>query len=438
MRSFFLVVQILCLVSGVITAYAQNNTRLPMHEVERQSSYYSRQSARVQQANLYRLQPGFVFTSMSLRIDSSATFEGAYVIHRQDTFYLSADEHTAPDISFRQANLRQANLVIFDQPVEEVLFYPATIRGKVSFAFFNASGEKKSLTKSLRTARPLHPTTNVCEEPAFVPQAEWREGLPTPSYTRTTTSVKHVIVHHSATFNSLTNYENVVRNIYLYHTLERRWSDIGYNYLIAQNGTIFEGRSAGSQSVANDNIQGAHFCSKNSNTMGICLLGNYQTAQPTDTAVASLIKLTGWKLRKETLDPYSESVHSTNAALPTIAGHRDGCATKCPGSNLYVRLNEIRDAVADYLAAGCGDAPIAVAVYPVPVAGTLTVELPDTIRLETIRVYDMAGKQWEAPIAPKSERYGTFSLDTRILATGLYVLYLSGKGWEEHRKILVE
>lgn len=433
MRSFFLAVQILCLVGGVTTTHAQNNTRLATHEVERQSSYYSRQTAQVARADQYTLQPGFTFTSVSLGIDDRATFNGAYIIHRQDTFYLSANEHTPPDISYKQANL-----IIFDRPVEEISFYPATIRGEVSFSFFNASREKKSLTKSLRTTRPLHPTTNACEEPAFVPQADWREGLPAPTYTRATTAVEHVIVHHSATYNNLTNYENVVRNIYLFHTQDNGWSDIGYNYLIAQDGTIFKGRSAGAQWVKNDNIRGAHFCGKNSNTMGICLLGNYETAQPADTAVASLVKLTAWKLNKENLDPYGESAHPTSANLATIAGHRNGCATACPGDNLYARLNEIRDSVADYLAAGCEDTPMALAVYPVPVSGTLTVELPDTVRLQTIRVYDIAGKSWKVPVSPTSENAPIIELDTRILATGLYVLHLSGEGWEERRKILVE
>ena len=431
MTRFFLAVQMLCFVSGFTTVYAQNNTRLSTREVERQSSYYSRQTARVQQAEVYTLQPGFKFTSLSLRIDSGAVFEEAYIVHRQDTFYLSADEHTSPDVSYKPSNL-----VVFDQSVEKVLFYPATIRGNVSFSFFNASGEKKSLDRSLRTYGSFL-AADGCQEPAFVPQAKWRVGLPAPSYTRTATSVAHVIVHHSATYNSLTNYENVVRNIYLFHTQDRGWSDIGYNYLIAQDGTIFEGRSAGSQSVANDNIRGAHFCGQNSYTMGICLLGNYNTAEPTDTAVASLVKLTGWKLKKEGLDPLGERAHPTNPSLGTIAGHRDGCATECPGDNLYARLGEVRNRVEAYIETDCEQEPVVLLVYPVPTKGTLTVILPDTVQVETLSIYDMAGKTWEVPILEASEKSRTITLDTRLLAAGLYVLHLRGKGVDEQRKILV-
>ena len=429
---FFLLIQILCLVGTFTRVYAQKNARLSTR-VEQQSAYYSRQAAHVTQAEAYTVRPDFPFTGISLRIGRSAEFDGSYVVYRQDTFYLRADEHMPQDISYQRSNL-----TVFDKPVEELLFYPATIRGEVSFSFYNANGEKKTLDTSLRTRSPSQITT-ACEEPAAIPAAEWRAGLPPPSYTRRITSVEHVIVHHSATYNSLTNYENVVRNIYLFHTQDRGWSDIGYNYLIAQDGTIFEGRSAGSSSEANDNVQGAHFCGKNSHTMGICLLGDYNTAEPTDTAVASLVKLTAWKLNKEGLDPEGEHPHPANARLPTIAGHRDGCATECPGDNLYARLGEIRNSVESYLADGCQQAPLALSIYPVPVKSTLTIALPDTVSVETVHVYDLTGKTWEVMSASNaSEKPRTLSVDIRGLAVGVYVLYLSGEGWEERRKILVE
>ena len=50
--------------------------------------------------------------------------------------------------------------------------------------------------------------TAVCGEPVtFIPQSEWRAGLPTPSYTRSYHVVKHHIVHHSAGSNTATNYK---------------------------------------------------------------------------------------------------------------------------------------------------------------------------------------------------------------------------------------
>ncbi len=432
MRLFFLRLQSILFISGFTTAYAQNNVPLSLQEVDRHSPYYSRQTAEISSAQVYKLQSDFPFTSLSLRIPNSATFEGAWVVVQQDTVYLQADEHASPNAPYRQANL-----IVLHQPTDQLLFYPATLRGEISFSFFNATGKPGSSGPALRNNRSYR-TATACEEPKFVPQDEWRAGLPAPSYSRRATSVDHVIVHHSATFNTLTNYTNVVRNIYLFHTEENKWSDIGYNYLIAQDGTIYEGRSSGSQSVDNDNVQGAHFCGKNGGTMGICLLGNYNTAEPTDTAVASLERLTAWKVDKEGLNPLGESSHPANPTLKTIAGHRDGCSTECPGDNLYALLPAVRTSVAARIATGCG--PVAetsdsLVLFPVPAAKTISVRLPDSVKVSNVRLYDITGKQCPILISIINER--EFTIDTDYLATGVYVLHLWGQGIDEQRKILV-
>ena len=433
MRLLFLGLQSILFLGGFTTASAQNNPRLPLQPAERHTSYYRRQTAEVSPGQQYSVQPAFPFTGLSVRIPRDATFSGAFVVVRQDTIFLQADEHTPPEVPYRVANL-----MVFDQPVEQFAFYSATLRGSISFSLINATGEKKSSNPALRSHR-AHRTKAACEEPDFVPQEAWRQGLPAPSYTRRATTVEHIIVHHSATFNNLTNYENVVRNIYLFHTRDREWSDIGYNYLIAQDGTIFEGRSAGSQNVDNDNVQGAHFCGKNGGTMGICLLGNFNTAEPTDTALASLERLIAWKVDKEGLDPLGERTHPANARLRTIAGHRDGCATACPGDNLYPLLPAISVAVAARVATGCGtvaETSDSLLVFPVPTSGTLSVRIPDTVQVTNVRMYDLAGKQWSVAVSPVSER--EFTLSTHSLATGLYVLHLWGVGYDARRKVLVQ
>lgn len=432
MRVFFIALQSILFIGGFTTAYAQNNVRLPLQEVERPSSYYSRQTAEVSAAQVYTLQPDLPFTSLSLRIPNSATFEGAFVVFQRDTFDLSVDEHAPSDASYQTANL-----IVSDQPINQLLFYSGTLSGEITFSFFNASFRKADRRPALRTNQGRRLTV-ACEEPDLIPQDEWRFGLPEPTYTRQSTAVEHIIVHHSATFNTLTNYVNVVRNIYLFHTQDRGWSDIGYNYLIAQDGTIFEGRSSGAQSIDNDNVQGAHFCGKNGGTMGICLLGTYTTTEPTDTALISLERLTAWKVDKEGLDPLGEKSHPANASLETIAGHRDGCATECPGDLLYARLGAIRTSVAERVATGCetvAEASDSLLVFPIPTLGELSVRLPDSVAVDRVRLYDLAGKQWDLSVQSESDR--ELTIDTRPLATGLYVLHLEGADFDVRRKILV-
>ncbi|HKU65259.1 MAG TPA: peptidoglycan recognition family protein [Rhizomicrobium sp.] len=61
--------------------------------------------------------------------------------------------------------------------------------------------------------------------------------------------------------------------------------DVGYHYLIAPDGTIYEGRSI--------YYQGAHAKHHNKNTIGIAFIGNYQDRPLPQAAMDSLAALTG-------------------------------------------------------------------------------------------------------------------------------------------------
>ncbi len=175
-----------------------------------------------------------------------------------------------------------------------------------------------------------------------IPQSEWRAGLQAPNYNRISTDVEHVVIHHSAGSNNNTNYTQVVRDIYLYHTQVNGWSDIGYNYLVAQNGSIYTGRDPGS--LEQDNVLGAHFCGSNSTTMGICMLGNYESAELVTSNYVSLVDIISWKLEREGMTPFSSNQHALGN-FDAVIGHRDGCSTLCPGESIYQRLTEIKQDV---------------------------------------------------------------------------------------------
>lgn len=200
--------------------------------------------------------------------------------------------------------------------------------------FFIHSGQTPALpARASRLGADCEPVIDP------IPQAVWRAGLPAPSYSRSFSTVTHVVVHHAAGSNTNTNYMQVVRDIYLLHTQVNGWSDVGYNYLVAQNGSIYAGRDPANG--AQDNVIGAHFCGANSTTMGICLLGNYETATPTTAAWESLVELVAFKIQKEGLDPFGTYPHSFGS-LGAIIGHRNGCSTACPGTHVYSRLSDLR------------------------------------------------------------------------------------------------
>lgn len=158
--------------------------------------------------------------------------------------------------------------------------------------------------------------------------------------------VRHVIIHHTET---PTDQDPLVaiRSIYYYHAVERGWGDIGYNYLVDRNGTIYEGRYGG------QNVIGGHSYEYAEGSSGICIIGNYQEHAESDEARAGLVQIAAWTARH--LDPLgSEDFHEI-PNLPTICAHRDVNSTQCPGDILYSDVPYIRTLVADTLASGVLD-----------------------------------------------------------------------------------
>jgi N-acetylmuramoyl-L-alanine amidase/Secretion system C-terminal sorting domain len=194
-------------------------------------------------------------------------------------------------------------------------------------------------------AKPVHSPTkergNNCGTPEIQTRAMW--NAPTlPATCQTRTNVTHLIVHHSATANTSANWAATVLSIWRFHTTSSGFCDVGYNYLIDPNGVIYEGRIAGEAL----NIQGAHFCGTNSNTMGVCLLGDYTSVQPTEATLNSLVQLLAWRSTNLGIDVIGTLFHpSSGLTLNRISGHRDGCATSCPGDMNYPLLPQVRERV---------------------------------------------------------------------------------------------
>ena len=350
----------------------------------------------------------FNFTAFSIETEDELT--GSLIVKiDNEEIALYPDEH------IMDTNLTQ--LISVNESSTSLEIYSELTTGKIKIHLLNSS------TSNLHKYRkkPQERSQEECNEPALIHQAEWRAGLPPPSYTRSFSDVEHVIVHHSAGSNSNTNFEQVVRDIYLYHTQVNGWSDIGYNYLIDQEGTIYAGRDPGDGEQ--DNVVGAHFCGKNTSTMGICLLGNYETAQPTTASLQSLSNLTAWKMKHEQLDPFGNAIHR-GEDLDRLAGHRDGCATLCPGENLYTRLNEIRiDVQLEIdICEESDNAEQLVSVHPNPVETDqkLTVQISDKDRIQAISIIDPQGKH----VLSRTFTYVTnkVNLSTTDYSAGLYAL----------------
>lgn len=54
-----------------------------------------------------------------------------------------------------------------------------------------------------------------------------------------------------------------------YQMNSKGWNDIGYNFLVGEDGNIYEGRGWGKK--------GAHSKSFNGKSIGICIIGDYSS-----------------------------------------------------------------------------------------------------------------------------------------------------------------
>ncbi|MBI5147594.1 MAG: N-acetylmuramoyl-L-alanine amidase, partial [Parcubacteria group bacterium] len=118
--------------------------------------------------------------------------------------------------------------------------------------------------------------------------------------------------------------------------------DIGYNYVIDQDGRVYEGRYGG------DGVVAGHAYGYNTGSIGIALLGNYQTNELPAPMVKTLTGLIYEKSELNGIDPDSSGLFR-GKVLPNIIGHRDVGKTACPGDYTYDYIPEIRKVVGDAL-----------------------------------------------------------------------------------------
>lgn len=383
----------------------------------------------------------FSFTAIALKSKEIMDFNEIAFVEDFDTIYFSNDLHAGED-----SNHFYSSLIHFDSASTSLALYSLKEVANLEVVLINGSGEYSDFSQ--RKSGSIQ--NNDCELNDVVQQSEWRAGLPEPSYNRSFTTTENMIVHHSAGSNNISDYTQAVRDIYIFHTQENGWSDIGYNYLVAPDGVIYAGRDPGSGEQ--DQVIGAHFCGSNSNTMGVCLLGNYETAEPESQMLESLESILSWKAFKDGLEPLENNSHPLNANLGIIAGHQDGCNTLCPGENVYNRLQDIRQNVDGQLAICNGEEeeePIveieidtisSQKIYPNPIKSNFTFSLNLSENrmddIQFIRIFSQEGKYIKWQNLYFSENKIEVKLPN-TLKPGLYFLQTSFRNGDENSQRFV-
>ncbi|XP_053545201.1 peptidoglycan-recognition protein SC2 [Bombina bombina] len=153
--------------------------------------------------------------------------------------------------------------------------------------------------------------------PTIISKSQWGGRAPT-CRTAMATPVTYVIIHHTAGASCTTQSACItqVKNIQNMHMTTNEWCDIGYSFLVGEDGNIYEGR--GWTSV------GAHAPNYNSNSIGINIIGTFTSRNPNAAAQNAAKALISCGVTKG----YIKSAY-------ILKGHRNVTATECPGNTFY-------------------------------------------------------------------------------------------------------
>ncbi|MFZ3472300.1 N-acetylmuramoyl-L-alanine amidase [Streptomyces sp. 4.24] len=202
---------------------------------------------------------------------------------------------------------------------------------------------------------------STAPQPKMVSRVEWEadESLSNegPIYIPGA-KIKAAFVHHTVTqAYDCSQSAAIVRALHVFHvTGPEKWRDIGYNFLVDKCGTVFEGRKGG----IDQPVQGAHTFGWNTESTGIAVIGDYQTAGASAAALDSVSQVAAYKLGQYDGDMNGSTtlragatqknnfgdsfVEGQSYTFKTLSGHKDGYNTVCPGGGLYAQLDSIRTA----------------------------------------------------------------------------------------------
>lgn len=181
----------------------------------------------------------------------------------------------------------------------------------------------------------------------------------------------HIIIHHTAAPPGPAGPAADMQAIWHYHTFDRRWGDIGYNYVIDPAGHIYEGRAGG------DQVVGGHTQGFNPGAIGIALIGDYNQARPPAPMARALRSLVTALANRYGIDVLAEGTDN-GLRFDLLGGHRDFNPTDCPGIYAYALLPALRAAVAKTVRSGAALAGSEVADMPADSPSTALLAVRNT------------------------------------------------------------
>ncbi|CAB3385808.1 Hypothetical predicted protein [Cloeon dipterum] len=153
--------------------------------------------------------------------------------------------------------------------------------------------------------------------PEIVPRADWG-ARPPNSVSYQPLPIPYVVIHHaeSESCYDLDTCAALIRGMQDEHMDVNGWSDIGFNFLVGDDGRVYEGR--GWETI------GSHTPGFSSISIGVSFIGTFNDNTPFDIALDAAKLLNECGVEQGYLYP--------NFGL---IGHRQAVSTDCPGNALY-------------------------------------------------------------------------------------------------------
>ncbi|XP_036130769.1 peptidoglycan recognition protein 1 isoform X1 [Molossus molossus] len=157
----------------------------------------------------------------------------------------------------------------------------------------------------------------------IVPGKEWR-ARQSECAKELALPVRYVVVSHTAgsSCNTPALCRQQAQNVHHYHAQNLGFCDVGYNFLIGEDGLVYEGRG---WKVKGDHAGRAW----NPISIGITFMGNYMERVPPPRAIRAAQSLLACGVAQGALMPNYE-----------VKGHRDVQQTLSPGDRLYELIQE--------------------------------------------------------------------------------------------------
>lgn len=201
--------------------------------------------------------------------------------------------------------------------------FMAPVETRVSFLALELFSRAEAQPDELAVDTPGETEQGLAADDTSVRRSSWGA---LPSRCTAGQTPRRITVHHTVTpVPDPISMPARMRQIQAFHMNERGWCDIGYHFLVGQDGQIYEGRP--------ERRQGAHASGANADNAGVSFIGDFESRVPAASQMQA-----GARILRALADVYGIALDRAR-----VQGHRqvgDG-GTDCPGEALHQRLDAL-------------------------------------------------------------------------------------------------